>query len=510
MEKKPEMIGDKKPPILILDQFHVQRNEVGAKEVYCYRPTCEGCRFDPTCQREVTSLEIGEGFNIRRAFRSRPGWKLVSIDYKTIEIRVAAIMSREPFWMNAFQDGRDLHEEMARVAYKIPASEPVPKHLRDAAKQCNFAAIYLCKPYTLMSKSALTLDEAADLLGVWKKTVTTYLEWTDKVHREMLTMWKEQKTAYVTTYWGRRRYLDSLLSKCEKTEDPKKRKSQFEHILSAAVNSPIQGSAADLMKFGIVELMNWIEQEQLYDVVHPLLTVHDEMVLEISEQHGLARFEELCETASQKLTLVGTNLLDGWDPVKVETDIEVGDNWAKAKLLKDYLAQASTTTISLPSPPTPLVFEEPLLLLDPMTEQECYQRHVDLSKTIVVELRAEFTRPGVDPDIDPLNQTISSVQTMLWKAGFPLRRKFVDPNKPYLASCGKKLYYLVIAGHRDGEWSPYKKQHSGTFSLEEVMDFYEHNASFRKICKKPKLFDDADLVIFDQAKPKAFLTRKDS
>lgn len=507
--EKPVVIGVHKPPILVLDQFHVQRDDSGMKEVFCYRPSCEGCRFDPVCQREVTSLEIGEGFNIRKAFRSRPGWKLVSIDYAQIEIRVAAIMSGEPFWVEAFRDGRDLHAEMARVAYKIPPQEEVPKHLRDAAKQCNFAAIYLCKPYTLSSKSALTVDEAADLLTIWKKTVRTYMEWTDKVHRDLLTMWKDKKTAYVTTYWGRRRYMDSLLAQCYSNEDPKERKRQFDHILSAAVNSPIQGTAADLMKFGIVQVMDWIAREQLNDVIHPMLTVHDEMVFEVNEQIGLERFEEVCWTAAQKMALAGTNLLDGWS-VKVDFDIEVGDNWAKAKSLKTYIEEASTRTISLPGPPTPLVFEQPELLLDPVTEQECYQRHVDQSKMIVVELRAEYTRPGMDPDIDPLNQNISSVQTMLWKAGFPLRRKFVDPNQPYLASCGKKLYYLLIAGHRDGEWSPYKKQHSGTFSLEEVLDFYEHNANFRKICKKPKMMCVADLTVYDQAKPKAFLARKES
>lgn len=501
-------IGDVTPPLLILDQFHTQRNADGVREVYCYRATCDGCKYQPVCKHEVTTLEIGDGLNIRRAFAARAGWKIVSVDYKQIEIRVAAVLSEEPYWIEAFTNNRDLHQEMARIAFKLPEGS-VPKHLRDAAKACNFAALYLCKPRTLAAGCALTVEESADLLKVWKKTVNRYMDWTHETHTAMNEMWKNEGTAYVSTYFGRRRYFDTKIANALLVKsDERQYRRQIDHILSASVNSRIQGTAADLMKFGMVNLMQWITKEGLQDQILPKMTIHDEMVLEVNTQVGIERLEELCTTAAAKLALAGMGLVDHW-PVKVETDIELGDNWAKATTpLKQFVEDNSTKTISIPSPPVPLEVSDPEALLDPIKEQEFFRRVVDTDKVIVLELQDNLTAATVDPENDPLQRRIALLSTILWKSAFPLRRKFVDVGKPCLASQGKRLYHLYIAGHRTGTWMPYKVQHQGTFAMEEIMDFFAHNGDFRKLCKSPSLIDTEALAYYDNPKPKRLLRKR--
>jgi hypothetical protein len=118
-------IGKRKPPFLELDQFWR-----GSGETYCFRPTCEGCRWDPTCERENTLVPVGPGLNIRRAFRSAPGYQIVSIDYKGIELRVAGQLSGEQVFIKAFREGRDLHQEMAKLAFKTPT--PTKEQRRQA------------------------------------------------------------------------------------------------------------------------------------------------------------------------------------------------------------------------------------------------------------------------------------------------------------------------------------------------------------------------------------------
>ena len=130
-------VGDVLPPFQLIEggQFY-HRDNVD----YCLRPECEGCPFDPRCQRQEKKIKIGHGVNIREAFRARPGFVWASVDFRGIELRVAAQMSNEPFWLNAFAAGRDLHTETARVMFKT--DEP-GKDDRDTAKCGNFNLLYL-------------------------------------------------------------------------------------------------------------------------------------------------------------------------------------------------------------------------------------------------------------------------------------------------------------------------------------------------------------------------------
>ena len=157
-------IGKIVPPTLELNQFWKSNNKT-----YCFRSECPGCKYESGCQNELLELKIGPGINIRRAFRARPGYKIASIDYKAIELRVAAQLSGETFFINAFKNKEDLHTIMACRCFN---TDSPTKSQRDQAKTCNFSNLYLgC----IGGESLIRIEEGhfpiKDLLG--ERTIWT-------------------------------------------------------------------------------------------------------------------------------------------------------------------------------------------------------------------------------------------------------------------------------------------------------------------------------------------------
>lgn len=223
-------IGERKPPHLELGQFWRYDGQI-----YCFRPSCEGCKWDSSCQREEVEIKVGSGLNIRKAFKAPPGYKLVSVDYKGIELRIAAQLSGEPVFVKAFQEGRDLHKDMAKICFKT--NDPT-KEQRDQAKCCNFGNLYLGTPYTLARQSDLTLTQAIFIHGAWWKNLPIYKLWTEK----QLVFAKEHK--FIQTFFQRRRDLSDMIKRAIEEEATGKRgkgKSGWDFIHRTATNSPIQG-----------------------------------------------------------------------------------------------------------------------------------------------------------------------------------------------------------------------------------------------------------------------------
>lgn len=301
-------VGEVRPPVLELDQFW---RSLG--DTLCFRPTCDGCRWNPTCQREETTAKIGPGLNLRRAFRARPSYLLAAIDYKGIELRVAAQISGERFWSDAYINGRDPHTEMAKAAFKTNAPS---KSERDAAKCANFGNLYLGTVHTLQRQSALTMPEAVFIWTEWWKNVPTYKHWTECQKRIAET----QKKVY--TLFHRKRDLTSLIEEAENPTKGKKGKSGWPFIHRTAVNSPIQGTSADLIKMAMVNVRNWIKKDA--PDVRMLLTVHDELVFEIKDD------QHIFDTARQiaKIMSLPELVKFNWR-VPIECDIEIGPNWAE-------------------------------------------------------------------------------------------------------------------------------------------------------------------------------------
>jgi len=304
-----------KPEVLELGQFwHF------AGTTYCFNVDCDQCKFNSngrTCVRKPVELKVGPGINLRRSFRSTPGFLIVSIDYKAIEIRVAAQLSKEPLWIHAFQKGLDLHMEMAKVAFKTP--HPT-KDQRRQAKCANFGNLFLGSAFTLQRQSDLSLPEATFIHKAWWDAVPTYKAWTDR----QLRIAKE--SGAVCTFFGRKRNLRDLIKKAQEVElhgKTGKGKQGWDFVHRTSVNSPVQGTSADLMKLAMIRVSRWIRQEGLQDSVRLLMTVHDELVFEIQDDaHFFSRVEKIRSLMCPNLASMG------W-VVPIEVDVEVGYNWAE-------------------------------------------------------------------------------------------------------------------------------------------------------------------------------------
>ena len=299
-------------------------------QTYCFKTECTGCKYEPTCKRSLTWVGTGPGINPRRAFRARPGYKIVAIDYKGIELRVAGQLSKENFFIRAFKESLDLHTEMAKTAFK---TQNPNKEQRRQAKCANFGNLFLGTPHTLARQSDLSLPEAIFVHGAWWGALPDYKKWTD------LQLEEAKTKGYVQTFFGRVRRLDDLIERAQQEELTKTKgvgKGGWGFVHRTSVNSPVQGTAADLMKIAMVSVTSWIEREKLQDEVRLLLTVHDELVFEVLDDND---FIKRCRLVASKMCPD----LSGWGwNVPIETDVEFGDNWAELTHIDDVDPKPTT------------------------------------------------------------------------------------------------------------------------------------------------------------------------
>lgn len=242
------------------------------------------------------------GREIRRAFVPEPGYLLISADYSQIELRLVAHFSGDPVLKNAFDRGEDIHKRTASVVFNV-APDFVTSELRSRAKAINFGIIYGMGPQRLARETGMTIPEA-------KKFIDAYFERLPRV-RAFLdeTLQKADATGYAETLAGRRRKIPEL-----KSEEPRAR-ANAENM---AVNTPVQGSAADIIKKAMIDLDAALVREKIDGGM--ILQVHDELVVEVRERDA-ANAERLmreCMENAYKLSV----------PLKV--DVGKGKNWIEA------------------------------------------------------------------------------------------------------------------------------------------------------------------------------------
>jgi DNA polymerase I-like protein with 3'-5' exonuclease and polymerase domains len=254
-------------------------------------------------------FDVSGKLNIRKAFRAREGFKLLTIDYSQIELRIAAALSREPIWLNAYKENRDLHEEMARTMF----DGNIDKEHRSLAKTSNFNNLFGGGPKSLAEASGLSAEKAKRIHTLWLAAVPTYVNWT----KAKIAFAK--KYHYIKTEFGRIRPVP------EKWFSDPKFKFFAEHV---AVNSPIQGSAADILKATLVRVNQKIKELGLRDDIKILYNVHDEVVFEVRE----GRVLELEPVLVQVMELD----IQSWRPVKITVNSEVGNNWGESVPLEYY------------------------------------------------------------------------------------------------------------------------------------------------------------------------------
>ena len=240
-----------------------------------------------------------EGRRIRRTFVPKKGHVFVKADYSQIELRVLAHMAQDEAMIEAFRKGSDIHAETAAELFGVPPLE-VTREQREAAKAINFGIVYGMSSFGLARGTGLSKDDAARFIERYFKRypqVALYMQASVRRAREL---------GYAETLFGRRRYLPDLASKNRRTRKAAER---------AAINMPIQGSAADIMKMAMVAVHRRLRNEELPAAV--LLQVHDELVLECRERVALDVARLLKEE------MEGAARLDA--PLRVE--VSTGLNW---------------------------------------------------------------------------------------------------------------------------------------------------------------------------------------
>lgn len=259
---------------------------------------------NPNLQNIPIRSEVGQ--RIRRGFITEPGWTFLSVDYSQVELRILAHISQDETLLEAFREDQDIHTATAAAIYSIPV-EKVTKNQRRFAKTINFGLIYGMGAFRLARETGLTLGEAESYVKKYFAQfpgIEGYLEGTRQ---------KARTDGYVETLFGRRRYFPVL-----KTAMSNANRQAVQRAEREAVNHPIQGTAADIIKLAMIRLH--AELTARYKA-RLLLQVHDELLLEVP-------LDELDEVRDLVINLMSDAFkLDV--PLKVEA--ETGANWLELK-----------------------------------------------------------------------------------------------------------------------------------------------------------------------------------
>jgi DNA polymerase-1 len=255
---------------------------------------------DPNLQNIPIRTEIGR--KVRKAFIADQRNSLLSADYSQVELRIVAHIANDHAMLAAFQAGQDIHAATAAAVFGVPLAS-VTKEQRRHAKAINFGLIYGMSAFGLTRTTDLTLAEAEDFVNAYFKKFPGIRNYLDQVRMQAY------EQGYVETLLGRRRYFPGLRS--QKNQNIRNREER------EAINAPIQGTAADIMKIAMVRLPGALSNAGLS--VRMLLQVHDELVLECPE-------DEIIQTA-QVVKRVMENAYQLSIPLV--TDARCGKNWGE-------------------------------------------------------------------------------------------------------------------------------------------------------------------------------------
>ncbi len=256
---------------------------------------------EPNLQNIPVRTELGR--EIRHAFVSEPGWRLVDADYSQIELRVLAHMSGDTGMQAAFLHDEDIHARTAAEVYGVPM-EAVTREMRSAAKAVNFGIVYGISDFGLSRNIGVSRKEAAEFIERYFSRYPGVKRYMD----EQVRLGREQ--GYVTTLFGRRRYLPELESSAYTMRAFGER---------AAMNSPIQGTAADIIKLAMIRVHDALKARGLR--ARLILQVHDELIVEAPDD---------------ELEAVRALLLDGMESVvhlnvPLKAELSTGGNWNECK-----------------------------------------------------------------------------------------------------------------------------------------------------------------------------------
>ena len=255
---------------------------------------------DPNLQNIPIRTE--DGRRIRQAFEPSKNHKFISADYSQIELRVMAHMSKDTSLLKAFQDGEDVHSKTASEVFNVELDE-VTADLRRNAKAINFGLIYGISAFGLGKQLSISRNLAAEYMAMYFEKypgVKQYMESTKE---------GASQNGYVETLFGRRLYLRDI------NASNAMRRQASERV---AINAPVQGTAADIMKIAMINVHKAIKKEKIEAKL--ILQVHDELILDTPEGEIDAVVNLITDS------MMGAAKLD----VPLEIDIGIGDNWDQA------------------------------------------------------------------------------------------------------------------------------------------------------------------------------------
>ena len=256
---------------------------------------------EPNLQNIPTRFELGK--QVRKIFKAEEGKVYIDADYSQIELRVLAHMSEDKQMIQAFENGEDIHKQAASKVFKTPIEE-VTKEQRNNAKAVNFGIVYGISDFGL-----------GEQLGISRKIAKTYIEEYLTQYIGIKNFMEEMKetaksTGYVSTLFNRRRYIPELKSSNYMVRQFGER---------AAMNSPIQGTAADIMKIAMIKVYSELKNRKLKSKI--VLQVHDEMMLEVPTDE----VEEVKNIIKKEMENAATL------KVPLSADISEASNWYKCK-----------------------------------------------------------------------------------------------------------------------------------------------------------------------------------
>ncbi len=266
---------------------------------------------DPNLQNIPIRTEVGQ--KVRRAFiPGRPGDVLLSADYSQIELRVLAHMTDDPVLLDAFARGEDIHARTAAEVFGIPQAE-VTANQRRLAKVVNFGLFYGLSDFGLARDTGMSTEEARVFIDAYFRAYNRVREFLEGIKIQA----REQ--GYVETLLHRRRYIQDIRS-------PNRMLRQGAERI--AINMPVQGSAADIMKLAMIRLQTYIHEQGLASQM--ILTVHDELVFEVTPGEREQVIEVVPDLMARAYPL----------KVPVQVDLKLGPNWQDMQRVRLVAARA--------------------------------------------------------------------------------------------------------------------------------------------------------------------------
>ncbi len=256
----------------------------------------------PNLQNIPIRTELGR--EIRKAFIPlKAGHLIVAADYSQIELRILAHITQDPGLMKAFKENQDIHAYTASLIFDIPEKDVTPQ-MRDTAKRVNFGIIYGMSAFGLAKDLGISQNDAQEFIDKYFSRYPKVKDFMDSAIRQC------EEKGFVTTLLNRRRYIPEINS-------PNESMKQFAQ--RQAINTPVQGSAADLMKLAMIDIHRELKTRKLESQI--LITVHDELVLDVPNKEKNEIVGLLRERMEHPLEL----------SVPIKVSVKAGTNWLETK-----------------------------------------------------------------------------------------------------------------------------------------------------------------------------------